>query len=37
VTELNQCIYAAVMVITEEINGTGNYKSETESKNTPAG
>jgi len=29
ITDLNQLIYAAATVITEEINGTGEYKSET--------
>jgi len=28
-TEINHLIYAAAMVITEEVNGTGCYKSET--------
>jgi hypothetical protein len=28
-TELNHLIYAAAMALTEEINGTGSYKSET--------
>jgi len=29
ITELNHLIYAAAMVITEEINGTAEYKTET--------
>ena len=29
ITDLNHLIYAAATVITEEINGTGEYKSET--------
>jgi shikimate kinase len=28
-TEVNYLIYAAAMALTEEINGTGSYKSET--------
>jgi len=36
ITELNHLIYAAATVITEEINGTGEYKLETwRSKTTP--
>ena len=31
VTELNNLIYAAATVITEEINGTGEYKLQTQS------
>ena len=34
-TELNHLIYAAAMVITEEINGTGEYKLETQRSKTP--
>ena len=37
ITELNHLIYAAAMVITEEINGTAQYKKETDSKTTPVG
>ena len=37
ITQLNHLIYAAATVITEEINGTGEYKLETEIKNTPVG
>jgi len=29
ITELNRLIYSAATVITEEINGTGEYKFET--------
>jgi hypothetical protein len=36
-TELNHLIFAAAVVITEEINGIGSYKSKTEPKNTPMG
>jgi hypothetical protein len=36
VTELNHLIYAAATVITEEINGTGEYKLETQRSKTPA-
>jgi hypothetical protein len=36
-TEIIHLINAAAMVITKEINGTGCYRSETESKNTPMG
>jgi len=35
ITELNHLIYAAAMVITEEINGTGDYKLETQRSKTP--
>jgi len=36
VTELNHPIYAAATVITEEINGTGEYKLQTQrSKTSP--
>jgi hypothetical protein len=35
ITELNHFIYSAAVVITEEINGTGNYKSGTQSPKTP--
>jgi hypothetical protein len=36
ITELNHLIYAAVTVITEEINGIGEYKLQNaEVKNTP--
>jgi hypothetical protein len=34
-TEIIHFIYAAAMVITKEINGTGCYKSETQSPKTP--
>jgi hypothetical protein len=34
-TELNHLIYAAVTALTEEINGTGSYKSETQRPETP--
>ena len=34
-TELNHLIYAAATVITEEINGTGKYKLETQRSKTP--
>jgi hypothetical protein len=36
-TEIIHLIYAAATVITKEINGTGCYKSETQSKNNPMG
>ena len=35
-TELHNLMYAAATVITEEINGTGRYKSETQSRKTPS-
>jgi hypothetical protein len=35
VTEINHLIYAAAMVITEGVSGTGSYKSETQSPKTP--
>jgi hypothetical protein len=35
VTELHNLIYGAATVITEEINGTGRHKSETQSPKTP--
>ena len=35
ITELNHLIYAAAMVITEEINGTGEYKLQTQRSKTP--
>jgi len=36
ITELNHPIYAAATVITEEINGTGEYKLQTQrSKTSP--
>ena len=35
VTVLNHLIYAAATVITEEINGTGEYKLETQRSKTP--
>jgi len=35
ITELNRLIYAAATVITEEINGTGEYKLETQRSKTP--
>jgi hypothetical protein len=34
-TGINHNMYAAKIVITEEINGTGSYKSETHSPKTP--
>jgi hypothetical protein len=36
-TELHNLMYAAAPVITEEINGTGRYKSETQSPKHPRG
>jgi len=35
ITQLNHLIYAAATVITEEINGTGEYKLETQRLKTP--
>jgi len=35
ITELNHLIYASATVITEEINGTGEYKLETRRSKTP--
>ena len=35
ITELNHLIYAAATVITEEINGTGEYKLQTQRSKTP--
>jgi hypothetical protein len=35
ITELNHLIYAAAMVITEEINGTAKYKTETQRSKPP--
>jgi len=35
ITELNHLIYAAATVITEEINGTREYKLETQRSKTP--
>jgi len=35
ITELNHLIYAAAMVITEEINGTAEYKIETQRSKPP--
>jgi hypothetical protein len=35
-TELNHLIYAAATALTEEINGTGSYKLETQRPETPA-
>jgi len=35
ITELNRLIYAAAAVITEEINGTREYKLETQRSKTP--
>jgi len=35
ITEFNHLIYAAATVITEEINGTGEYKLETQRSKTP--
>ena len=38
INELNHFIYAAATVITEEINGTGEYRLQTQrSKDTPVG
>ena len=37
ITELNHLIYAAATVITEEINGTGEYKLQTQRSKTPVG
>ena len=37
ITELNHLTYAAATAIIEEINGTGEYKLETDIKNTPVG
>jgi hypothetical protein len=34
-TELNHLIYPATTALTEEINGTGSYKSETRRPETP--
>ena len=34
-TEINHLVYAAAAVITEEVNRTGCYKSETHSTKTP--
>jgi hypothetical protein len=34
-TELNHCVYAAATALTEEITGTGSYKSETQRPETP--
>jgi hypothetical protein len=35
ITELNHLIYAASTVITEEINGTGEHKPQTEMSKPP--
>jgi len=35
ITELNHLIYAAATVITEEVNGTGEYKLQTRISKTP--
>jgi hypothetical protein len=35
ITELNHLIYAAAMVITDEINGTGEYKPQTHRSKPP--
>ena len=35
ITELNHLNYAAATVITEEINGTGKYKPQTQRSKTP--
>jgi len=35
ITELNHLIYVAATVITEEINGTGEYKIQTQRSKTP--
>jgi hypothetical protein len=35
ITEINHRIYAAATVITEEINGTGEYKLQTQRSKTP--
>jgi hypothetical protein len=38
ISELNNLIYSAATVITEEINGTGEYKPQTQRlKKTPVG
>ena len=35
ITELNHLIYATATVITEEVNGTGEYKLQTQRSKTP--
>jgi hypothetical protein len=35
VTELNHVIYTAATALTEEVNGTGSYKSKTQRPETP--
>jgi hypothetical protein len=35
ITQLNRLIHAAATIITEEINGTGKYKLETQRSKTP--
>ena len=35
ITQLNRLIYVAATAITEEINGTGEYKLETQRSKTP--
>ena len=37
ITELNHLFYAAATVITEEINGTVEYKLQTQRSKTPRG
>jgi hypothetical protein len=37
ITELNHLIYAAATVITEEINGRGEYRLQTQRSKTPVG
>jgi hypothetical protein len=37
ITELNHLIYAAATVITEEINGIGEYKLQTQRSKHPPG
>ena len=37
ITVLNQIIYAAASVITEEINGMGEYRLQTQSSTNPRG
>ena len=37
ITVLNQIIYAAAAVITEEINGMGEYRLQTQSSTNPRG
>jgi len=37
ITELNHLIYVAAAVITEEINGMGEYRLQTQSSTNPRG